>query len=327
MRGIGKPLIIIVVLVSLFLVKSSYYIVTEGKQVIITQFGKPVGKPVTDSGLHFKKPFVQEARYVDKRILEWDGYPNQIPTKDKKYISVDTTARWKIVDALRFIQTVQSERGAKARLDAVLDASTRDVISNHNLVEAVRTSNNILDTIKAKIAEKAHAIKSGIVLEAVEEEVTGEIEPIKTGREKLSVKIAEAASAELKEFGIQLIDVQLRRISYEPSVEKKVYERMISERQRIAQKIKSIGLGEQAKIEGRLGRDLSTIESLAYRKAQEVRGEADAKAARISANAFNQNPQFYEFIRTMEAYEKSLKEETSFLMSSDSDFLKYLRKQ
>ena len=327
MQGIGKSLIIVSILVGLFVVKSSYYIVSEGKQVIITQFGKPVGDPVTDAGLHFKKPFVQDARYVDKRILEWDGYPNQIPTKDKKYISVDTTARWKITDALKFIQTVQSERGAKARLDAVLDASTRDVISNHNLVEAVRTSNNILDTIKLKKIAKDKAIKAGTVNEAVEEEVTGEIKPILTGREKLSVKIAEAASAELHEFGIELIDVQLRRISYESSVEKKVYERMISERQRIAQKIRSIGLGEQAKIEGRLSRDLRTIESLAYRKAQEVRGKADAKAARISSNAFNQNPKFYEFIRTMQAYEKSLKDDTNFLMSADSDFLRYLRKQ
>jgi modulator of FtsH protease HflC len=325
MQGIGKILGIVVFFVALIVLKSSYFILSEGKQVIITQFGKPIGAPITAAGIHFKTPFVQEARYVDKRILEWDGYPNLIPTKDKKYIAVDTTARWKIVDALMFIQTVQSERGAKARLDAVLDASTRDVISNHNLVEAVRTSNNILDTIKEKkIAMQKIADAGG---DAIEEEVTGEIEPIKTGREMLSIKIAEAASSELKDFGIELIDVQLRRISYEASVQKKVYERMISERQKIAQKIRSIGLGEQSKIEGRISRDLRTIESLAYRKAQEVRGKADAKAARISANAFNQNPQFYEFIRTMEAYEKSLTADTNFLLSSDSEFLKYLRKQ
>jgi modulator of FtsH protease HflC len=325
MQGLGKGIGVIVLIAGFILVKSSCYILTEGKQVIITQFGKPVGNPVTDAGIHFKKPFVQEARYVDKRILEWDGYPNQIPTKDKKYIAVDTTARWKVVDALKFIQTVQSERGAKARLDAVLDASTRDVISNHNLVEAVRTSNNILDTLKKKKEAQQKIMDAGG--DAIEEEVTGEIEPIKTGREKLSLKIAAAATAELKDFGIELIDVQLRRISYEASVEKKVYERMISERQRIAQKIKSIGLGEQSKIEGRIARDLRTIQSLAYRKAQEVRGKADATAANISAKAFNQNPKFYEFIRTMEAYSKSLKDDTNFLLSADSDFLKYLRKQ
>ena len=325
MQGLGKVLGIIILVAGLIVVKSSIYTVSEGKQVIITQFGKPIGMPVTTAGVHFKKPFIQEARYVDKRILEWDGYPNQIPTKDKKYIAVDTTARWKIVDALKFIQTVQSERGAKARLDAVLDASTRDVISNHNLVEAVRTSNNILDTLKQKKEDQDKRMAEGG--ELIEEEVTGEIAPIKTGRETLSLKIAEAASSELSEFGIELIDVQLRRISYEASVEKKVYERMISERQRIAQKIKSIGLGERSKIEGRISRDLRTIQSLAYRKAQEVRGKADATAANISAKAFSQNPKFYEFIRTMEAYTKSLKDDTNFLLSADSDFLKYLRNQ
>ena len=321
----GRTLLFVVLLLGFIFVKSSYYILTEGKQVIITQFGKPVGDPVTDAGLHFKTPFLQEARYVDKRILEWDGFPNQIPTKDKKYISVDTTARWKVVDALKFIQTVQNERGAKARLDAVLDASTRDVISNHNLVEAVRTSNKILETIQEKEAKLQKDIAAG--KDVIEEEVTGEIEKILSGREKLSVEIAEIARKELSEFGIDLIDVQLRRISYEASVEKKVYERMISERQRIAEKIRSIGLGEQAKIEGRLGKDLRRIESMAYRKAQEVRGKADAKAAAISAKAFSQNPKFYEFIRSMEAYKNSLKDETNFLLSADSEFLKYIRNQ
>ncbi len=326
MKGIGKIVIAIVLFIGFILVKSSYFIVSEGKQVIITQFGKPVGDPITEAGLHFKTPFVQEARYVDKRILEWDGYPNQIPTKDKKYISVDTTARWKIVDALKFIQTVQSERGAKARLDAVLDASTRDVISSHNLVEAVRTSNTIIDIIKRKKQDMLDRKKDGRD-DNVEEEITGEIERIKTGREKLSIEIAEAAKKELNDFGIELIDVQLRRISYEASVEKKVYERMISERQRIAEKIRSIGFGEQAKIEGRLSRDLRQIESMAYRKAQEVKGRADAKAAAISAKAFSQNFKFYEFTRSMEAYKNSLKEDTTFLLSADSEFLKYLRRE
>ena len=207
--------------------------------------------------MHFKKPFVQDVRKVDRRILTWDGFPTEIPTKDKKYIKVDTTARWKVVNALTFIQTVRNERGARARLDAILDATTRDVISNHNLVEAVRNSNSILSKIEEVKKEIIERKKLGESI--VEEEISGEIEKISVGREQLSASIALEAEKELKKFGIKLIDVQLRRISYEKSVEQKVYERMISERQRIAQKIRSIGLGEKAKIEGRIDRDLKKL--------------------------------------------------------------------
>ena len=319
----GKSISIVVTVVVLILLKMSLYVVTEGKQVIITQFGRPIGEPITTAGLHFKKPFLQEARYVDKRILSWDGFPNQIPTKDKKYISVDTTARWRIVDALKFIQTVQNERGAKARLDAILDATTRDVISNHKLVEAVRLSNSILDSIAEKKKEIEDKIARGEAI--VEEEITGEIEKVSVGREKLSEMIAESADKELDQFGIKLIDVQLRRISYEESVEKKVYERMISERQRIAEKIKSIGLGEKAEIEGRLSKDLRKIQSEAYRKAEEIKGKAEGLATAIYAKSFNVDPKFYEFIRSMDAYKKSLKADGKFILSSDSEFLKYLK--
>lgn len=319
----AKSVSIIVTIAIVVLLKMSLFVVTEGKQVIITQFGRPIGEPITTAGLHFKKPFLQEARFVDKRILSWDGFPNQIPTKDKKYISVDTTARWRIVDALKFIQTVQSESGAKARLDAILDATTRDVISNHKLVEAVRLSNSILDSIAEKKKEIEDKISRGEAI--VEEEITGEIEQISVGREKLSEMIAESADKELGQFGIKLIDVQLRRISYEQSVEKKVYERMISERQRIAEKIKSIGLGEKAEIEGRLSKDLRKIQSEAYRKAEEIKGRAEGLASAIYAKSFNVDPKFYEFIRSMDAYKKSLKSEGKFILSSDSEFLKYLK--
>lgn len=319
----AKSVSIIVTIAIVVLLKMSLFVVTEGKQVIITQFGRPIGEPITTAGLHFKKPFLQEARFVDKRILSWDGFPNQIPTKDKKYISVDTTARWRIVDALKFIQTVQSESGAKARLDAILDATTRDVISNHKLVEAVRLSNSILDSIAEKKKEIEDKISRGEAI--VEEEITGEIEQISVGREKLSEMIAESADKELGQFGIKLIDVQLRRISYEQSVEKKVYERMISERQRIAEKIKSIGLGEKAEIEGRLSKDLRKIQSEAYRKAEEIKGRAEGLASAIYAKSFNVDPKFYEFIRSMDAYKKSLKSEGRFILSSDSEFLKYLK--
>jgi membrane protease subunit HflC len=319
----AKTASIIVTVAIVVLLKMSLFVVTEGKQVIITQFGRPIGEPITTAGLHLKKPFLQEARFVDKRILSWDGFPNQIPTKDKKYISVDTTARWRIVDALKFIQTVQNERGAKARLDAILDATTRDVISNHKLVEAVRLSNSILDSIAEKKKEIQDKIDRGEAI--VEEEITGEIEKVSVGREKLSEMIAESADKELDQFGIKLIDVQLRRISYEESVEKKVYERMISERQRIAEKIKSIGLGEKAEIEGRLSKDLRKIQSEAYRKAEEIKGKAEGLATAIYAKSFNVDPKFYEFIRSMDAYKKSLKADGKFILSSDSEFLKYLK--
>ncbi|OUR93736.1 HflC protein [Halobacteriovorax marinus] len=322
MRNKLVPIIVVIGLM-VILGKSSSYIVTEGLQAIITEFGKPVGKPITEAGLHFKKPFVQEVRYVDKRILSWDGNPNQIPTKDKKFIKVDTTARYRVVNALKFIQTVRNTSGARARLDTILDSATRNVISAHNLVEAVRNSNAIIIKLEQEKTETEKRRASG--KNYVEEGVTGEIENVDTGREKLSQLIVEKASPELLAFGIELIDVQLRRISYEQSVERKVYERMISERQRIAQKIRSIGSGEKAKIEGRLLKDLRKIESIAYRKAQKFRGEGEAKAASIYAKALNKGPRFYEFIKSMEVYKSSLGGKTNFIISSDSEFLRHLK--
>lgn len=308
---------------SFIIFNASYFILSEGRQAIITEFGKPIDDPVTKAGLHFKKPFFQEVRYVDKRILSWDGYPNQIPTKDKKYISVDTTARWRIIDALKFIQTLQNKEKAKARLDSILDANTRDIISKHNLVEAVRNTNHIVDQIKQIKSDQKKQKEN--MDEVVEEEITGEIEEVLVGREQLSQMIAEKSDAELKDFGIQIIDVQLRRISYEKSVEQKVYERMISERQRIAEKIRSIGKGEKAKIEGRLSRDLQKIESEAYKQAQMIKGRAEAKSIKIYANTLGKDPKFYDFIRSMDAYKNALNEDTEFILSSDSDFLKYIK--
>jgi membrane protease subunit HflC len=313
----------ILVLISIIF-KMTFFEINEGRQAIITQFGKPIGEPITDAGLHFKLPFVQKVQYVDKRILSWDGYPNQIPTKDKKYIKVDTTARWRVVDALKFIQTVRNEGGAKARLDALLDSATRDVISNQNLVEAVRNSNGILDKIEEKKKEIKELKANGEPV--IEDEITGEIEKIFEGREKLSNLIAVSASKELAKFGIKLIDVQLRRISYEESVETKVYERMISERQRVAQKIRSIGQGEKAKIEGRLARDLREIKSEAYKKAEIVKGKGEARAIKIYAQALSQGPSFFEFTKAMDVYKNSLRSDAKFLMSSDGDLFKYFKK-
>lgn len=310
--------LIFLILVVIVVTSTSVFIVHEGTQAIVTQFGKPIGEPKTASGFYFKIPFVQTVRYVEKRILTWDGHPNQIPTGDKKYISIDTTARWKIFDPLKFIQTVQNERGAKARLDSILDANTRDVVSKHNLVEAVRNSNKILDDIAA--------FQNSLDADSqVEQEITGEITKIVLGREKLSSIIASRSDKELKSFGIEIIDVQLRRISYEKSVESKVYERMVSERQRIAQKIRSVGKGEKAKIAGRLSRDLQRIKAIAYRKEQVIKGKAQARATEIYAKAMGKDPEFFDFIRSMDAYKKTLNDKAEYLFSTESRFLKWLR--
>jgi membrane protease subunit HflC len=316
-------IVLVILFIAFVTVNSSFFLVTEGQQAIVTQFGKPVGESKTTAGMHFKTPFMQEVRYVDKRILNWDGSPDQIPTKDKKYIKVDTTARWQIVDALKFIQTVQNENGAKSRLDTILDGHTRDIISNHNLVEAVRNSNAIIEIIESKKVLLQERKDKGEPI--IEEEISGEIAKIDVGREQLSQLIVKKAQEECNTLGIKLIDVQLRRISYEKSVEKKVYERMISERQRIAQKFRSIGKGETAVIEGRLTKDLQRIESESYRKAKKIRGEAQGKATAIYAKSLSRDPKFYEFIQTMEAYKRAIKPESKMILSSDSEFLKYFK--
>lgn len=308
--------IFIIILIAVFMTAySSIYIITEGEQVLITEFGQPIGDPIQTAGVHFKKPFVQDVRYLDKRILTWDGDPNQITTKDKKIIGIDTTARWKIVDPLKFIQNLRNITAARENLDSILDGITRDVISGHNLVEAVRNSNDILDR-----PEEPKKIKG-----EVEEEITGEIQRVLIGREKLSKIITKLADEKMTKFGINVVDVQLKKISYEKSVERKVYERMISERQRIAEKIKSIGKGEKAKIEGRLNRDLEEIQSAAYKQSQIIRGQADAKAILIYANTLSKDPQFYEFTKTLDSYRKAIKSSTELILSSDSEFLKYLK--
>lgn len=311
------------IVVALVVLANSMYTVSEWEQAVITQFGRTVAR-VNEAGLNFKIPFIQRVRRFDKRILTWDGYANQIPTKDKKYILVDTTARWRITDPLLFLQTVQHEDGARLRLDGILDAVTRDTISNHNLVEVVRNSNAILDRVKAQDAERR---KAGPDAPDTEEEVIGDIERVTVGREALSSLIIERAREGLKEFGIEIIDVQLRRIAYEESVEAKVFERMISERQRVAQKIRSVGLGEQARIQGKIAKDLQEIESEAYRKVQSIRGDADARAIRIYAGAMNADPAFYSFVRTLEAYRKALPAGTSLILSTDNKFLELLRRK
>lgn len=310
---------------------SSIYTLPEGRQAFVTEFGKISGDPVTEAGLHFKKPFIQDVRIYDKRILQWDGDAEQIPTNDKKYIWVDTTARWRIENVIRFAQTVQNERTAANRLDGILDGITRDTISSYNLVETVRNTNAILERMSGgdEAAEKASQKKAGEEVlvpedETVNDDITGEVEEISIGREELTKEIISRARVALQDIGVELLDVQLRRVSYEESVEQKVYERMITERQRIASRIRSFGQGEAAKITGRLNLKLKEIESEAYRRAQELKGDAEATAIKNYADSLSRDPDFYEFLKTLESYRETLSEGTHFIFSSDSPYLRAL---
>ena len=316
--------LLIVAVAALIVLYSSMYRVREEHQALIVQFGRIVSGPITESGLHWKLPFVQDVRFYEKRLLTWDGDPEQIPTKDKKYILVDTTARWKIADPVKYAQIVINEQGAQNKLNGIIDGITRDTISNHNLVESVRNDNQILT--RRKEAEEARKQQEEGKVADIDEEIMGEIEAIEVGREELSQIIIRRAQEELKVFGIELIDVQLRSITYVDSVQQKVYQRMISERKRIAEKIRSVGKGESAKIAGKVSKDLKTIESDALRRSEILKGEAEAEAISIYAAQLRRDPEFFEFYRTLEAYRNTLTSRVNMLMSSDSKYLRLFNK-
>lgn len=304
----------------LFLGFTATYIVPEGHQAVITQFGDPIGEPRTEAGLYFKMPFVQKVRMLDKRLLTWDGNVEQNTTRDLKILLIDMTARWRIADPIQFIKRVQTMRQSLNRIDTILDSATKDVIAAYPLVDVVRNSNRILE----QIAEIEELRKKG-ELDLEEEQIIGEIEKVEFGRERLSELIREkAAPAMIEQLGVELIDVQLRRVNYEDEIAAAVFERMISERQRIAERIRSVGQGQRASIEGKINKDLQEIESAAYRTAQGIRGRAEAEATRIYATALKQDPDFYQFMRTMEAYGKAFPKSTRFILSTNSDFLKKL---
>lgn len=296
-------------IVLLLVMLDSVYIVSEMNQVVITQFGEPIGGAVTTAGMHAKVPFVQKTNYFEKRWLEWNGDPNQIPTKDKKYIWVDTYCRWRISDPLVFFQRVRDERGGQSRLDDVVDGETRNVIANHDLIEIVRASNR-----KFELSEEAALL-----------DLSGVIGDIEFGRDKLSRMILENASRITSEFGVELKDVQIMRVNYVDEVQKKVFDRMIAERQRIAAKYRSEGDGKSAEIRGQKEKELKRIQSEAYRQAQEIKGKGDAQATKIYAGAYNLDPEFYQFTKTLETYRKALEKETWLLLSTDSEFLKFLK--
>jgi len=327
------PALLVVIAV---VVSSSMYIVQETDQVIITQFGKPVGEPIAEPGLRFKIPFMQTVNRFEKRFLEWDGYPNQVPTRDKRFIWVDTTARWRISDPLLFFQRLRDERGAQSRLDDILDGETRNAVANHDLIDLVRTGSHDLDAeaedatpvseaapvpppTPAPDAE-APAGPEGTAADADEQPEA----PAPVGRDKLAAEVLAAAAAASTDLGIEILDFRFKRINYQEDVRKEVYTRMISERKRIAEEYRSEGQGEAARINGERERQLKVITSEAYREAKEIKGRADATAADIYAAAYNQGPEFYGFLKSMELYPTTLGEGSRLVLSTDGDFLRYL---
>jgi|TARA_B100001013_G_scaffold327831_1_gene241222 membrane protease subunit HflC len=299
---------IILGLAILITLSTSVYVTNEAQQVIITQFGRPVGEVVTEAGLHAKLPFIQQANYFEKRFLEWDGVANQVPTRDKRFIWVDTYARWRISDPLLFFQRLRDERGAETRISAILDGETRNSVARHDLVEVVRNSNR--DT-------------ADILLDAEEE--TAILEEILIGRAEIQREIREAAQTSLNDLGIELLDVRLKRINYVEEVQVDVFQRMIAERQRIASRYRSEGEGETARIDGERERELQRIQSVAYREAEEIRGQADGEATRIYAAAYNRDASFYAFIKSLETYELTADPSSILILTTDSELLRFVK--
>ena len=301
---------LVIAIIVLIHIMQSAYIVKETEQVVITQFGKPIGQAKITPGLKFKIPFIQKTNYFERRYMEWDGDPNQVPTKDKKFIFVDAYARWQITDPLQFFKRLTNERGAQSRLDDILDGETRDYIANNDLEEAVRTSNRT-------------PIPSGMI----GEEIGDTLQSIMVGRQKIQEMILESANKKASDLGIVILDFRIKRIIYVEEVRQQVYERMKSERFRIAEKFRSEGQGEASKINGEKERDLKTIQSEAFRKAEEIMGRADAKAASIYANAYNQTAaarDLYSFVKSLMTIEKTFDSTTTIILSTDSELYKYL---
>ena len=294
-----------------FVIYGAAYTVDETEQVVVTQFGRIVGDPKTDPGLKFKIPFIQTANYFNKNLLEWDGDPGQIPTLDKTFIWVDTFARWKIVDPVKFFQTVNNRFNAVGKLNDIIDPAVRNFVTSHHLIEAVRKSNRELDTEEEGLEDRGR--KTRVYYQ------------IDVGRQKITQGILEQAQPKLTPFGIELVDVKIKRINYVEEVRKSVYGRMIAERNQIAEKFRSEGKGEAQKILGEKERDLQEIESEAFKRAQKIKGDADAEATIIYAEAYGKDPEFYSFVQTLEIYRETLGNNSSLILSTDSEFLKYLK--
>jgi membrane protease subunit HflC len=311
-----KIALLMLLSIAAFVLMSSIYTVSEVEQMIITQFGKPVGDPVTSAGLKLKIPFIQNVNSIDKRVLEWDGNPSDMPTKDKLYISVDLFARWRITEPLQYFLRLRDERSAQSRLDDILGSETRNAVAKHELIEIIRTTRDRVP------------LRDTLLTDAERELNMGSLVPIQKGRKRVEQEIFSAAAEKVRVFGIELLDIRFKRINYNESVRPKIYDRMISERRQIAERFLSEGNGEAARIRGNRVRDLNKIQSEAYRQVEEIRGVADAKATEIYARAYNQSTEaaaFYEFTRTMQAYQSIIAENTTLVLSTDSDVFKFLK--
>jgi modulator of FtsH protease HflC len=308
---VSRLLAVVLALLLAIALAGSTFVVNEAEQGIVTQLGRPVGEPITAPGLHFKVPFIQTFHRFDKRFLEWDGEANQLPTRDKRFIWVDTYARWRISDPLLYFQRLKDERGAQSRLDDILDGETRNAIANHDLEEVIRSSNRT----------PAHD-------ESLPEDEEAKLEPIEYGREKIRQEILTNAQARTGDLGIEILDVRLKRINYVAEVQSQVYGRMIAERQRIATRYRSEGDGEASRIQGEMERELARIRSEAYRQAQEIRGKADAKATEIYAASYDRSSDsrsFYAFLKSMETLSSTVDQDTWLVLSTDGDFYRYLK--
>jgi membrane protease subunit HflC len=306
----SKGFMIVLIILAFLLVSGGIYTVDETEQVVVTQFGKVIDHPKTEPGLYFKIPFIQNANYFPKNLQEWDGDPGQIPTLDKTFIWVDTFARWKIVDPLKFFQTVSNLTGALSRLDDIIDAAVRNLITSYPLIETVRRTDRELDTFE-------------VGLEDIKDR--RDLGSVKLGRQKIEKQIMEQAEPKLAEFGIEVVDVKIKRLNYVEEVQTSVFSRMIAERNQIAEKFRSEGTGEARKIEGDKEKEMKRITSEAYKTAQEVMGKADGTATKIYADAFGLDPDFYSFVKTLQIYQETLDKETSLVLSTDTEFFKYLK--
>ncbi len=316
-----KHLSILILLgVSIIVISSMAFTVSETEQVFITEFGKPVGDPINanpaenQAGLHWKKPFIQDVNRIEKRILEWDGPATEMPTRDKLYISVDNFARWRISDPKTYFEKLRDERSALSRLDDIIGSETRNVIAAHDLIEVIRSEKDRKPSRDESITEANSNL--------------GVLPPIQYGRKTLDQQILKAAQPKVESWGIELLDVRFKRINYKPGVIDKIYARMASERQQIADRFRSEGAGEAAKIIGRKERDLLSIQSGAYRKEQEIKGKADAQATGIYAAAYNSSPSaadFYQFVKTLDTYKKTLNKDTTTIFTSNSDLFRLFK--
>jgi membrane protease subunit HflC len=311
MRG-GLIALVILIIVVLIILSQTLYTLNEGQQAIITQFGRPVGGAIMKAGLHAKVPFIQTLHRFEKRILVWDGSPDQIPTADKKYIWLDVTARWRITDPLKFYQSVRNTRGAQGRLDDIIDSAARDLVSKNVLIEVVRNTDRELPVDVDKGGQT--------------DDELGEHHAIAVGRDNITQQVLTSASALMPQYGIELLDVQVKRLNYVQEVRQKVYDRMISERKRIASRYRSEGEGGRAKIRGTKERELKQITSEAYRRAQEIKGAADGEATKIYGDAYRVDPDFYAFMKSLETYQEAVGANSKLILSTDSDFYRFLKR-